>query len=427
MSETGKNRSEQVPSILSKVNIFKGDRVLWVIVAILFVVSLLAVYSSVAKMGYSPYWKPSTSHYLRNHIFAIIISVCALFVAYRVSCRLYRRIATLLYLGALSLTVMAYIPGISHATNGAARWISIFGFPFQPSELLKVATILFLAQQLAARQKVIRTLRIVPSLNPFRWSRPEQKQIWLTGTCPILVPVALSCGVILKAHTSSAVLVFIISMVMMFIGRVKVRELLKVLGVVAIIGAMLVVFEFGRTQTASGRVGTWISLWTESQADKPVRDLTDTERAMLAIHDRGVVGVGAGRSVMRAKITHPESDYIFAFFVEEYGIILAIFLVLLYLWIFYRAIRIFEHCEWIFAGLLELGLALLITIQALAHIMVSINLLPETGQNLPLIAHGGSSMLCTAIAFGIILGTSRQIEQETLIPEKNESSFLSRG
>ena len=130
---------------------------------------------------------------------------------------------------------------------------------------------------------------------------------------------------------------------------------------------------------------------------------------------------------MRAKITHPESDYIFAFFVEEYGIILAIFLVLLYLWIFYRAIRIFEHCEWIFAGLLELGLALLITIQALAHIMVSINLLPETGQNLPLIAHGGSSMLCTAIAFGIILGTSRQIEQETLIPEKNESSFLSRG
>ena len=423
MIEADKDTREQVPSILSKVNIFKGDRVLWVIVAILFVVSLLVVYSSVAKMGYSPYWKPSTSHYLRNHIFAMGIALIALFLSYLGSCRFYRRIATTLYAFALVLTLCAYIPGIGHATNGAARWLPVFGFQFQPSELLKVATILFLAQQLAARQKSIRSLRIVPSFNPFRWSLPEQKKIWRTGTLPILVPTAVSCAVILKAHTSSAVLVFIISMVMMFIGRVRVRELLKVLGAVAVIGALLVVFEFGRTQTASGRLDTWINLWTESQADKPVRDLTDTERAMIAIHDGGIVGVGAGRSVMRAKITHPESDYIFAFFVEEYGIILAVFLVLLYLWIFYRAIRIFEHCEWIFAGLLELGLALLITIQALAHIMVSINLLPETGQNLPLIAHGGSSMLCTAIAFGIILGVSRQIEQETLIPEKNESSF----
>ena len=153
------------------------------------------------------------------------------------------------------------------------------------------------------------------------------------------------------------------------------------------------------------------------------RDLTDTDRSMIAIHDGGIVGVGAGRSVMRAKITHPESDYIFAFFVEEYGIILAFFLVLLYLWIFYRAIRIFGNCDWIFAGLLELGLALLITIQALLHIMVTINFIPETGQNLPLISHGGSSMICTAIAFGMILSVSRQIEEVTLIPARNESSM----
>ena len=124
---------------------------------------------------------------------------------------------------------------------------------------------------------------------------------------------------------------------------------------------------------------------------------------------------------MRARITHPESDYIFALFVEEYGIILAFFLILLYIWIFFRAIRIFEQCEWLFAGLLELGLALLITVQALLHVMVSINFLPETGQNLPLSSHGGSSMLCTAIAFGIILSISRQIEKETLVPARNES------
>ena len=96
---------------------------------------------------------------------------------------------------------------------------------------------------------------------------------------------------------------------------------------------------------------------------------------------------------------------------------------LLYLWIFYRAIRIFGNCDWIFAGLLELGLALLITIQALLHIMVTINFIPETGQNLPLISHGGSSMICTAIAFGMILSVSRQIEEGTLIPARNESSM----
>lgn len=416
-------KKERVPSILSKVKLLPGDRVLWVIIVILLVVSLLVVYSSVAKMGYSPIMPGTTASHLRGHFVAMFLSVIALLIVYRIDSKYFRKAATLLYILALVLTVAAYIPGIGREINGAARTISIAGIGFQPSELLKVATILFLAQQLSARQREIRTLRIMPSFNPFKWALPEQKEIWRNGTLPIVVPVVVACAVIVKAHTSSALLVFLISLVMMYIGRVNPRELLKIIAALAIAGALFVALNLGRSETASGRVGTWIEMWTTDRTKVGVRDLTDTDRSMIAIHDGGIVGVGAGRSVMRAKITHPESDYIFAFFVEEYGIILAFFLVLLYLWIFYRAIRIFENCDWIFAGLLELGLALLITIQALLHIMVTINFIPETGQNLPLISHGGSSMICTAIAFGMILSVSRQIEEGTLIPARNESSM----
>lgn len=412
-------RQKEIPSILTKVNILSGDKVLWVIIFILFVVSVLVVYSSVAKMGYSPFGQRTTADYLRSHFISIIMSVTALLATYHISCRFYRRMATPFYIISLLLTVAVYFVGSQ--TNDAARWLPIFGFRFQPSELLKVATILMLAQQLSARQLKIRELRIIPILNPKFWFSEEQKRILRTGTIPVLMPVIVSCAVIFPAHTSSAVLVFAISIVMMFIGRVRVREIVKLLLIAGVFGCLLVLGNLGRTETASGRVSTWVHLWTNDQSDKPIGELTDTERSMIAIHDGGIIGRGAGRSVMRARITHPESDYIFALFVEEYGIILAFFLILLYIWIFFRAIRIFERCEWLFAGLLELGLALLITVQALLHVMVSINFLPETGQNLPLISHGGSSMLCTAIAFGIILSISRQIEKETLVPARNES------
>ena len=220
-------RQKEIPSILTKVNILSGDKVLWVIIFILFVVSVLVVYSSVAKMGYSPFGQRTTADYLRSHFISIIMSVTALLATYHISCRFYRRMATPFYIISLLLTVAVYFVGSQ--TNDAARWLPIFGFRFQPSELLKVATILMLAQQLSARQLKIRELRIIPILNPKFWFSEEQKRILRTGTIPVLMPVIVSCAVIFPAHTSSAVLVFAISIVMMFIGRVRVREIVKLL------------------------------------------------------------------------------------------------------------------------------------------------------------------------------------------------------
>lgn len=406
------NSSSEIPSILSKVKLLHGDRVLWVIIPILMVISILVVYSSGVK--YDTPTGNSTTTNLWKHCIIILIAGIALLIAYRFNAKFYRKAAPLAYLGSLALTVAVYFIGDS--TNGAARWIDFGFFMLQPSELLKLSTVIFMARQLSMKQKSITTQRLVPSFNPLKWREPAQKKIWIEGTLPVLIPVALSCAIILPAHTSSAMLVGAISIMMMFIARVRWQDLLKIGAIVVVAASLFVAIGAGRSTTIRNRIGTFFSNNEVPLGSKPLNQLTDTEHAIIAIHDGGTIGVGAGQSVMRAKITHPESDYMFAFFVEEYGIVMALFLLSIYAWIFVRAIHIFRHSEWIFAGLLAVGLASLVTVQALLHILVSVDAFPETGQNLPLVSHGGTSMLCTAIALGIILAVSRQIEEGSLIP-----------
>lgn len=148
---------------------------------------------------------------------------------------------------------------------------------------------------------------------------------------------------------------------------------------------------------------------------------SDSDRSRMAIQNGGLFGVGAGRSVMRARLTHPESDYLFAIVVEEFGLLFSFVIVLLYLWLFFRALRIFEKCEWLYAGMLAVGLALLVTSQGFLHVGVTIGILPETGQNLPFLTQGRTGMFCASIAVGIILGISRQVEQGTLVPPSQQN------
>lgn len=406
--------------------IFTGDRVLWIIVAVLAVISVLVVYSSTAKMAYDAHTARTTAHFLRQQLLILAVSLGVMVFVQKINCRIYHLFARPVYAISLLLTVAVYFIGAT--TNGAARWIPLGPFQFQPSEALKVATVLFLAQQLAARQSKIDRLRIVPSWRFWTWrSSPLQRRIWREGTWPVLMPVVLACAVIFPAHTSSAVLVFLASWVMMLIGRVRLGELLKLVGWAAAGIVLIMTLNLGRSETAEGRVATWVHLWTRSQTEKPIEHLTDTERSMIAIHNGGILGEGAGQSAMRVEMIHPESDYAFAFFVEEYGLLLALVLLMLYLWIFFRAIEIFRRCGTAFPGLLVLGLALLITCQALLHIMVTVNLIPETGQTLPLISRGGSSVLFTAIALGMILSVSRQNDEQSHERPRSESLYESRN
>ena len=402
-------------------SVFTGDRVLWIIIAALAVISVLVVYSSTAKMAYDAHTARSTAHFLRQQVGILILCVPIIVIVHKINCRVYNRLAQPVYVLSLLLTLAVYFIGAT--TNGAARWIPVAGFQFQPSEALKVATILLLARRLSSCQSKIDRIRIVPSLNPFRWGRPAQRKIWREGTRPILLPVVLSCAVIFPAHTSSAMLVFLTSLVMMLIGRVRVSELVRLVGPACAALLLAGLLNLGRSETAGGRVSTWIDLWTSSQTEKPIDRLTDTERSMIAIHNGGLLGEGAGQSAMRVEMIHPESDYAYAFFVEEYGIILAGILLMLYLWIFFRAREIFVRCGTAFPGLLVLGLALMITCQALLHVMVTVNLMPETGQTLPLISRGGSSVLFTVIALGMILSVSRQNDEHSHDTPRSESIY----
>ncbi len=389
--------------------LFGGDRVLWVIIIVLMTISVLVVYSSTAKMAYMPSSSSSPAAFLRSQLLYLALGAVLLFTLHRINSRVYRYWTNIAWLGALALTAAVYFT--NNTTNGAARWFSIFGFQFQPSEVLKIAVVLFLARQLAKRQTTIATQRIIPSLKFWTWTSPEEKAVWRDGGLYIFLPIVLSCGVILPAHTSSAVIVFLVSVAMLFIGRVRLIEIWRLIKWVILAAAIVFALGIGRGDTAGGRISTWRELWTTSRMDVAAEDLTDTERSMIAIHNGGILGRGAGQSTVRVEMTHPESDYAFAFFAEEYGIGLAMILVALYVWIFFRAIEIFHNCPKKFPAMLALGLALLITGQALAHIMVTVNIFPETGQTLPLISRGGSSLIFTCAALGMILSVSRQTEE----------------
>ena len=373
----------------SGFRLFTGDRVLWIIVAALAVISVLVVYSSTAKMAYDAHTARTTAHFLRQQLLLLVGSLLIMVAVQKINCRIYNLLARPAYFLSVALTVAVYFIGAT--TNGAARWIPLGPFQFQPSEALKVATVLFLARQLAGRQSKIDKIRIVPTWKFWTWrSSPVQRKIWREGTRPILLPVVVSAMVIFPAHTSSAVLVCLASWVMMLIGRVRFGELMKLVGwgVAAIV--VIMTLNLGRSETAEGRVSTWIHLWTKSQTEKPIEHLSDTERSMIAIYNGGILGV---------------------------------LLLMLYLWVFFRGIEIFRRCGTAFPGLLVLGLALLITCQALLHIMVTVNLIPETGQTLPLISRGGSSMLFTMIAFGMILSVSRQNDEQSHDRPKSETLY----
>ena len=406
MEVTGHNNSQREAQ--RRIPIFEGDRTLWIIYAVLIVISVLVVYSSTAKMVYDISSSLTTTESLRQQLMLIMVmSLPMIFIAHKVNYTFYQRITKILFWLFVLLTLATYVVGST--TNGAARWLPIGPFKFQPSEILKIATIMMLARCMEDRQSTIHNIKLLPT--SFKLRSAEQKRILRENTWPILGPVIVACGVIAPAHISSAAIIGIASLLMLYIGRVPKREILKILIVgasVAIIGfTLLSLVGIGRGSVGFTRLTRWITELTTDGKRSYVYELSDTERAMIAIHNGGLMGEGAGHSTSRAVVIHPESDYAYAFFASEYGVIAALVLMLLYLWITFRSIEICRRCTTPYPTLLAAGLGLLITCQAMLHIMVQVNLLPETGQTLPLISRGGSSLMSMSIALGMIISISR--------------------
>ena len=408
---------------------FSGDRVLWVIIAILSIASLLVIYSSTASMAYRKAGG-DTAHYFLQQLKFIVLGFAAMIAVHRIDYQRYARLRFLsfVFVTALLFMLLTFFVGVN--LNSASRWIRIplIGVTFQPSDFLRIALIAILARQLAKRQTNIHRMPLLPALTLRGWRKnPDKNFNILTNiTIPVLGPIVIACAAIFISNFSTAAITFCTCLIMLYVGRVRVRELWRLVALVFVtmVCAVSVMYAFniGRSHTWVNRlgIGDMMSKTEQVKAQGEDDDLQQ-EQARIAIASGGLMGKGPGNSTQRSNLPHSYSDFAYAFIVEEYGLIGASLMLFLYLCIFFRGIVTFRRCGTAFPGLLVLGLCLMITFQAICNMLVSVCLFPVTGQTLPLVSLGGSSIVFTCLALGLILGISRQVKEESLDRPRKES------
>jgi cell division protein FtsW len=385
----------------------RGDKVIWTAVFLLAIVSLLVVYSSTGLLAYKMY-KGNTEIYLFKQFAFIVVGLGIIYFAHQVNYTIYSRVATILFL--LSIPLLLYTLFFGVKLNEGSRWIRlpIINMTFQTSDLAKLALFMYLSRLLSKKQDVIKDFR--------------------EGFLPVITPVAIICLLIAPANLSTALLIGATSLILLFIGRVRAKHLLLTIAfalvpILILVGAAMLrhradnaTVERSRPETHSRlfvRVDTWISrveTFIYGGADNDENNY-QTNQAKIAIAKGGFLGLGPGNSQQRNFLPHPYSDFIYAIIIEEYGLVGAVFIALVYLVFLLRSIRIFRRCPFAFGAFLALGLSFTLVIQALANMAVNVNLFPVTGVTLPLVSMGGSSFLFTCLAIGIILSVARNVEQ----------------
>ncbi|MBX7201837.1 MAG: FtsW/RodA/SpoVE family cell cycle protein [Bacteroidia bacterium] len=360
----------------------KGDRIIWIVVLLLSLISILAVYTSSGKLAYARH-DGNTEHFLVKQIVLVLSGLSLMYVTHLANYKIFSRIGQIALVVAVPLLILTLFTG---EVNNASRWLSIpvFDITFQTSDLAKLALILFLARQLSRKQ--------------------EQVKSFKEGFLPLMVPIGTVCVLILPANFSTAAILFATSMVLLYIGRVS----LKYIG--ALIGSALLIFALfitiALTVKLPGRIGTWQNR-IESFMDKDSEGNYQPEKAKMAIASGGITGLGIGHSEQRNFLPQSESDFIYAIIIEEGGLIVGGFVMLLYMILLLRVVRMVKYSPQTYATFLAVGCCLLIMFQAMINMAVAVNLFPVTGQTLPLVSMGGSSMWFTSISIGIILCVSK--------------------
>lgn len=377
----------------------KGDRAIWLIMLFLAVFSLLLVYSSIVTLAYRHH-DGNTLYYLLRHGFILVCGLGLMYLAHRIKYTYYSKIAQLALYISIPLLLITLLVGTN--INSANRWLTIpvINQTFQTSDLAKVALIMFLARFLAMKQDDIKDFK--------------------RGFLPMLVPVFLVCGLILPANLSTAALLFINSIVLMFVGRVQLKHIMIL--VLAGVFALGMVYITGKAFPGTfGRLDTWVSR-VESFAKPGEADINQSyqsDQSKIAIATGGVFGKMPGNSTQRNFLPHPYSDFIYSIVLEEYGLIGGFVVLMLYLILLFRAIKIGLNCPRTFGSLLAIGIGFSLVFQAMINMAVAVNLVPVTGQPLPVVSMGGTSIWFTCFAVGIILSVSAgSSEKDTTIKNK---------
>jgi cell division protein FtsW len=382
---------------------FKGDRVIWGLVVLFMIYSLLAVYSSSVSVAYLKHGG-NTTYFLRSQFFMLVLSLGIIVVVHYLPYRIYSSLAGVILLFSIGLLILTF--AIGARVNEAVRTIEIpgTGFRLQTSDVAKVALVLYLARELS---------RFQGELNNF-----------MAVTKRLMLPVAVICALIMPENLSTAMMVFGISMIIMFIGRVPLKYLVAYIGIavagVVLFAMLLGIFtEKNRVQVWKNRIENFFSGKVDEDADY------QSNQAKIAISTGGLFGKAPGKSTQRNMLPQSNSDFIFAIIIEEYGLLFgAIPLILAYMILLFRGITIVKKCETAFPAYLVMGLIIMITVQAMLNMLVAVGLFPVTGQTLPMVSWGRTSVLVMSFSIGAILSVSRvvnaRIKKEDL-PEEEKT------
>lgn len=374
---------------------------IWVAVVLLALMGMLVVYSSTGTLAYR--LSASTESFLFRQFVLMVAGLFIIYFAHRINYTLYSRLALLLFL--ISIPLLIYTLFFGTEINEGSRWIRlpVIALTFQTSDLAKLALFMYLSRQLSRSQGEIKDFK--------------------KGFLPMIIPVAIICLLIAPANLSTALLIGATSMLLMFIGRVNIKHIAGTIGLalipVLLLIALAVGFHDKQEQRSKelpaflneGRVPTWINrIQSFVYADK-VESAYQVQQAKIAIAKGGWFGLGPGNSEARNFLPHPYSDFIYAIIIEEYGLIGGVLVLLLYVLLLFRSIRLFKRCPFAFGAFLALALSFTLVIQAMVNMAVNVNLFPVTGVPLPLISKGGSSFLFTCMAIGILLSVARNVEK----------------
>ena len=373
-------------NIFAKIS---GYKTLWALVAFIAAYSFLPVYSSSSNLAYVANTGSTTTH-LVKHAAMLAIGFGIMFAVHRVPLNYFKGLSFLgmpiiILLLAVTLTQGSTIDGAN-----ASRWIRIpgIGISFQTSTLALVVTMVYVARYLSKLR--------------------DTKITFVSSIVPLWLPVITVVGLIFPANLSTALMIFMLVMLLLFVGGYPLKYLVVMTAIGAAAGALFVVLAMNFPDMFPNRVDTWISRIESFSSDEITEADYQVQRAKTAIATGGIFGLGAGKSVMKNFLPQSSSDFIFAIIVEEYGMVFAGFLVLLYILVLLRIVLISHNAPTAFAKLLVIGLGLPIVFQAFINMGVAVALLPVTGQTLPLISSGGTSIWMTCLALGMILSASRK-------------------
>jgi cell division protein FtsW len=385
---------------------FKGDKAIWALIVLFMIYSLLAVYSSSVSVAFMKYGG-NTTYFLRTQLFMLIFGLIIIVVTHYLPYRIYSSLADIFLFVAIILLVLTMLVGVR--VNEATRWLEIpgTGFRLQTSDVAKVALVIYLAKMLSKYQKELDNFMLV--------------------TKAFMVPIVIVCGLILPENLSTALMIFGMCMIILFVGRVPFKYLLAYFGI-AIAGVVLfamvlsVVAKSNRVEVWKNRIENYITGKSDEAQDY------QGNQAKIAISTGGLFGKAPGNSTQRNMLPQSNSDFIFAIIIEEYGLVFgAVPLLMAYLILLFRGIAIAKKCETAFPAFMVLGLIIMIVVQAMVNMLVAVGLFPVTGQTLPLISWGRSSVLVISFSIGAVLSVSRVINARIKEEELSEDEKTDEG